>query len=244
MPLGLSEERAFRRRRRRFWGGLFKWSFLLGLVTMAGFYAYDVGTMLATTDVRRLEDEIARVRVENATLRQENTAQQAALNTGQATITHWEQRYARDIPSPEMKRVMDTVQQRLDAGVDSDRIAFVVAAAQNEVACDYGPVTKRFVLTTPIYQSAANSVRFAEDAIVVTGEGEPEKNADGNPFAWFDPALPVTIRFAHISGQTSQITGVLPLRRSIVVDDSEYRFNIVAGARSFVEITGDRCAYP
>ena len=66
----------------------------------------------------------------------------------------------------------------------------------------------------------------------------------GKPLAWYDPAQPVTIQFTHIGGETPLVSGGLPLHHSVGVNDSEYRFNIVRVERSFVEVTGDRCAFP
>ena len=244
MPLGLAEQRAFKHRRRRVWVFMFKWGVLLGVVALAGFYAYDVGEMLATQDVRRLQADVVRLTGENDRLRLENASLLASIQTGAAKVGELEERYARNIPSPEMTELLDLVQERVNAGISRERIAFVISAAREQEECDSEPATKRFVLSTPIYQSPANTVRFAENTIMVRGEGAAQRNDAGNPLAWYDPAQPVTIQFTHIGGETSMVSGRLPLRHSVIVNDSEYRFNIVAGERSFVEVTGDRCAFP
>lgn len=223
---------------------MFKWGVLLGIVALAGYYAYQVGDMLATQDVRRLQEDKERLADENDQLRLENASLLASIQTGVAEIGALEERYARNVPSPEMTELLDLVQERVNAGISRERIAFVISAAREQEECDFEPATKRFVLSTPIYQSAANTVRFAENTIMVRGEGEAQLNDAGKPLAWYDPAQPVTIRFTHIGGETSIVSGRLPLRHSVVVNDNEYRFNIVAGERSFVEVTGDRCVFP
>lgn len=233
-----------RHRRRRVWVFMFKWGVLLGIVALAGFYAYDVGEMLATQEVRRLQEDMVRLTDENDQRRLENASLLASIQTGAAEIGALEERYARNVPSPEMTELLDLVQQRMNAGISRERIAYVIGAAREQVECDYGPVTKRFVLSTPIYRSAADTVRFAENTIMVSGDGEAQRNDAGNPLAWYDPAQSVTIRFTHIGGEISTVSGRLPLRHSVVVNDSEYRFNIVEGERSFVEVTGDRCVFP
>ncbi len=244
MPLGLAEQRAFKHRRRRVWVFMFKWGVLLGVVALAGFYAYDVGEMLATQDVRRLQEDTVRLTGENDRLRLENANLLASIETGAAKAGELEKRYARNIPSPEMTALLDLVQDRVNAGISRERIAFIIGAAREQEECDLEPATKRFVLSTPIFQSAADTVGFAKNTITVRGDGEALLNDAGKPLAWYDPAQPVTIQFTHIGGETSMVSGRLPLRHSVVVNNDEYRFNIVAGERSFVEVTGDRCVFP
>ncbi len=244
MPLGLAEQRAQKYRRRRVWVFTLKWGLLLGVVAVAGLYAYDVGEILATADVRRLEENVVRLTDENNQFRQENIELLASMQTGAAEIGALEDRYARNVPPPEIARILDLVRQRMGDGLSSERIAFVIRAAQEQDECDYGPITKRFSLTTPIYQSAADTVRFADNTIMVRGDGQALLNDAGQPLAWYDPAQPVTIQFTHIGGDVSNVTGRLPLQHSIVVNDNEFRFNIVEGERSFVEVTSDSCAFP
>ena len=62
--------------------------------------------------------------------------------------------------------------------------------------------------------------------------------------ATFDPAKPVTVFFTRLGGETTSTVGVLPLHHAVVVGDLEYRFSVVAGSRSFAEVTGQSCVYP
>ena len=98
--------------------------------------------------------------------------------------------------------------------------------------------------STPIYKSPNRSVGFAGGTITVVGDGQSARDGAGDSEGWFDPTAPLTLRITPQDGKETVITGVLPLHQSVVVDNTEFRFTAAAGARSFIEITSDRCAYP
>ncbi|MEE9141041.1 MAG: hypothetical protein V3U18_09770 [Alphaproteobacteria bacterium] len=210
----------------------------------AGAFAYQIGADLAERDVTRLEREIASLSEEIAALQGENADLRAALSAAELEAERWRRRYQQDVPSGVEKELLDLVAKRLAAGVAADRLAFVIGAANNARSCDDAPVTKRFIVQTPWTKGANDSVGFADGTITVTGQGVSAIDAQGNPEAWFDPAKPVTLRFTELGGESSQISGKLPLHHSVVAGGDEYRFTITAGALSFVEVTGDKCRYP
>jgi len=74
--------------------------------------------------------------------------------------------------------------------------------------------------------------------------GEAARNAEGLAEAWFDPAAPVRVDFRTLDGEVATVEGVVPLSHQMVVDEREYRFSVVAGERSFLEITAQACAFP
>ena len=140
--------------------------------------------------------------------------------------------------------MLRVIQERMANGVSRKRLAEVIALAQDRDICEPLPDTRRFVVQNPVYAGANDTVSFAENAIVVTATGESQVNAGGRPEAWFDPAKPVTVFFTRPGGETTSTAGVLPLHHAVVVADREYRFSIIAGNRSFAEITGHSCVYP
>jgi len=79
---------------------------------------------------------------------------------------------------------------------------------------------------------------------LVTGIGEPAKDASGAPQAWFDPGEPVTISFTRVGGKATEVEGLLPLTHGVVMGSTEYRFNVVTGPRGFIVVSADRCKYP
>ena len=85
---------------------------------------------------------------------------------------------------------------------------------------------------------------FDNGRISVTGLGRNAIAANGGIQGWFDPAQEVSITLNVIDGETTTIDGVLPLYKSVVLEDREFRFAFQPGRRSFVQVAVDRCAFP
>lgn len=242
MSLGLREDK--RRRRRQFRATIFKWTIALCLIVAAGTYAYFSGKELSQGEVNTLKGKIAALEADAANLEQKNTALQTEISGERSRAEEWRQRYTREVPSGDLKNLFDLTQQKIESGVAVDRLKFVIGAAENRENCDDNPVTKRFIVQTPLQSGANGFVAFASSAVTLTASGAPARDSQGNPEAWFDPAEPVDVRIVDISGKTSEVSGKLPLNPSIVVGNNEYRFSIVKGSRGFVQVTGMRCDYP
>ena len=216
---------------------------LVALLAVAVF-AYETGATRTQYRIERLEERlaaqdaaIARLEAEKEELDRRRLAAVQNERTLQA-------RYDRDVPTGERKEVFDLLLERIDAGLEEQRIAFLLREAEPEPDCDPEPVTKRFVLATPLHDGANASAQFAEGAITVTGEGAAELTEAGLPQAWFDPAAPVMLRFTAIGGDATEARGKLPLDHSLRLAGNEYRFAARAGPRSFVHITALRCDFP
>src|SRR3546814_12330831 len=98
--------------------------------------------------------------------------------------------------------MMTLVQEKLKAGADEERLAFLVAAADKPRSCDGEPDTKRFIVSTELQSGGANdAVSFDERAITVTAVGASARNANGNPGAWYDPRKPGTVTFPPLGGR-------------------------------------------
>ena len=241
MTLGLSEERGrVRRRRRTFWTTL-RWLIAIGLIVAAGTWSYDIGTDLARQDVAALEGQLSGTteQAEGLRVQVDNLAAELARTRTALAQTR------RDVPTPAERELLDIVQERRAAGVDPERIAFVVANVAPTRDCDLEPTTRRFIANVDGAAATGNdTVSFASNTIAVTAVGEPARDAGGSIVGWFDPAQPVKATFTHISGNRTTATGTLPLQHSVVVGKDEFRFSLVAGARSFIDVTADRCAFP
>ncbi len=242
MTLGLRDER--QRRRRRFRMSVLKWIIALAIIAGAGVYAYEQAAELAVQDLLQLKDEKRSLEQQIADLRRENDTLQKTNQDKSAQIADWQKRYDQDVPSGERAALLKQVTDQLDSGVGADRLAFVIGAAKPDSTCDGNPVTKRFLVKTPLFSGANDSVGFVGNTITVTAAGESAVSATGAPEAWFDPAQPVSIVFTELGGSQSTAGGVLPLHHAIVRGGNEYRFTIVAGAQGFMNVTGDRCDYP
>ena len=243
MTLGLHDSHGRRRRQAR--RAQIRWLLGLGAIIATGVAAYHTGSSLAEREVAELTQESAGLIERIEALQRENTELQAGLILKERRLKDAELRYERDVPSGELAALMGRVREKVAAGVDRDRLAFLIDSAGKPRKCDSKPVTKRFVVRTPITRSANDSVSFAKNAITITALGESALNAEGKVEAWFDPAQPVTLRLVQLGGKTAVRKGKLPIHTSVVVKDKEYLYSVVEGAqRGFVEITGDRCNYP
>ncbi len=242
MAIGLKEGRRMAARARRWI--LLKRLLLLAALLAVGVFAYETGATRTQHRIGRMEQRLAAqdadiLRLE-AEISELDRRRLAAVQNEKALRA----RYDRDVPTGERKALYEMLLERIDAGLDTARIAFLLREADPEPACDPEPVTKRFVLATPLHDGANASAQFAEGAITVTGEGEAELTEAGLPQAWFDPAAAVRLRFTLIGGDATEAEGKLPLDHSLRFAGNEYRFAARAGPRSFIHITALRCDFP
>lgn len=244
MSLGLSESRNRRRRQGRMLIILLRWLFVVAVALAAGYYAWDFGTELARKEVRALEGQLTQTQAESAQLRTDITGLETALREERNLVAMWRERYETEVPSAEDKALLRIVQDRIGNGVSRERLAEIVSLAQERDICEALPETRRFVVQNPVYAGANDTVRFAGGSIIVTAIGDSTVNSSGRVEAWFDPAKPVTVYFTRPGGETSSTAGVLPVHHAVVVGDREFRFSVIAGKRSFAEITGHSCVYP
>lgn len=243
MSLGLHETRL--RRRRRFRWAVVKWGITLGAVLAAGIFAYQTGSSLAEREVISLNREIDTLRDKAAELQRQNTELRANEILLEQRLQEAQARYDKDVPSGRLAALLGQLQNKLSDGVTYDRLAFLIASADNPRECEAEPATKRFLVQTPLYSGANDSVSFADGTITVTAQGESAVSEEGKVEAWFDPAKPVTTRFTALGGKVSEAAGLLPLHKAVVHGGYEFRFTVVAaGTRGFVQVTGDRCTYP
>ena len=242
MSLGLHENRL--RRRRRLWWGVIKWALALALIIAAGAYSHRIGSQLAARDVTKAEQRIAELANEVSGLERQSSALATELAKARNAISDWQARYEEEVPTGFVRELMTLVQQKLEAGADEDRLAFLISAAQNPRVCDEEPETKRFIVTTSLQKGANDAVSFANRKVTVTASGTAARDADGNIEAWFDPNQPITVAFTQLGGTAVKTEGSLPIHHSLVMGDDEYRFTILPGARGFLSITADRCDYP
>ncbi|MBM3506902.1 MAG: hypothetical protein FJX64_04095 [Alphaproteobacteria bacterium] len=222
------------------------WGLSLILLIAIGVWSYQTGSDLAGREAARLTEEVRTLTETVGQLREQNTALRGALEAEQVRTGDLQAQYRRDVPDAETARIVELVRARRTAGIPADRLAEVIRAATAQWRCTGDPVTRRFILRTPLTTAAGNDVAgFANGAITVTGTGVSEVDAQNRPQAWYDPAQPVTLTFNRIGGGAAQdVTGKLPLYYSVVAGDTIYRFTAVPGDRSFVNVTALACAYP
>ncbi len=243
MTLGLHDPHD--RRRRQLRRTVVRWLFAIAAIVAAGVATYQTGASLTEREVAELTLTLAKMDARVQALERENTELQAGLILSTRRLKDAELAYRRDVPGGEVAALMGRVRDQLAAGVDRERLAFLIDSAGQARKCDNKPVTKRFVVRTPISRGANDSVSFAKNSITITALGESALNAEGKIEAWFDPAQVIALRLTQIGGKTTIEKGKLPLHTSVILKDKEYIYSVVTGQqRGFVEVTGDRCDYP
>lgn len=231
-----------RRRRSGFWRTI---QFLAGalLVLAVVGSAYRVGLSASQTRAGKLEDELLRLRKTGLELRDRMAQAERRAREAEAGLVTLQARYANDVPDGALADLLDQVEAQLGAGAEARRLALLIRAASSTTVCEGEPVTKRFVPQTPISTGAASAIRF-DERVVVTGAGAAARDPQDLALAWYDPALPVQIDFRTLAGEIASVSGLLPLRHEMIAGGREYRFSIIPGERSFVEVTGQACALP
>lgn len=241
MSFGFAEQKAARRRR---WQ-IIRWLLSMTLLLVLGVASYWTGAKLAVSEVTRLERKVEELEKSVAELSERNATLQTETAAAKDSEAKWQARYEAEVPTGKSKELLALIEGQIAKGADPERVAFLVETAANERSCESELQTKRFLLRTPLYAGANDSVSFANNAIIVTGEGGLATNAEGKPEAWFDPAQPVTLHFVQPGGKRSEASGILPLHHSVVRGSSEYRFTILASeSQGFISVTAERCAFP
>jgi hypothetical protein len=238
--LGLSEKKKARERR----NGFIKFFFYLILLGAAGAYGYFEGQTEADRQVAISNEQRQVLIQENGNLTEKTRGALDKQSAALAEARSWRDRFEREIPTGETLDILNLVRQRLEGGLDPVRIINLITLAQNTKNCDPQPETKRFIMNTPIFTQAENSISVANGSVTVTGLGQSTLNADQKPEAWYDPAKPVSITFTKIGGKSEKLEGVLPIHKSLVFGGDEFRFSILSGKQSFATISVSRCDFP
>lgn len=216
---------------------------LFGALAGAVYYVYSVGERDGRAAAGAALERLAALEAENRRLAEATAAADGARDRAEAALSETQARYTEDVPAGSRKILLEKITERLDAGVTVERLTAVIAASENERACEPA-LTRRLMIRTPQNQGPATTTTFADNQVMITGDGIPARDAANSPEAWFDAEKPVTLHFTLLGGRTSEAQGRLPLQHSIVSGDYEYRFAVQSAARGFVAVTGDRCRYP
>jgi hypothetical protein len=206
-------------------------------------FGYVMGKQFGAQDAIVLRKDVEELRGLTETLEREKIESLAEAKTANIRYEQLQETYADITSNGDLKEMVDMLRSQLESGMDSRRLKFVIRSARPPQNCS-DPETKRFVLSTPAYDGAANVITLADGFLKITGAGESAKNKSGKPEAWYDPAKRVSLQFSVPGKEQDVRKGVMPLQHSMVVQNREYRFTIDAGAKSFARITFDSCDYP
>ena len=244
MSLGLYESE--RRHRRRMMASVFRFGLVILALVVTSAISYRYGIRQVESQETRLLAEVDTLRSAKASLESGGGLGLFTWRRGKVKPVRYEElqrRFEQEMPTGPLLELTQLAAARLSEGLDPERLAFYIREAGEPRDCTRMD-SKRFVMPTPAYQGDQGVVSFDNGRISVTGLGPNAIAANGGIQGWFDPTREVAITLTVIDGETATVSGVLPLYRSVVLDDREFRFAFQKGARSFVQVTADRCAFP
>lgn len=241
MVLKLYDPHARRRHQQR--TQLYRSIFVVFGIIVVLYGSFRLGFESSKANQSLMIQELGTLKDAKSKLEQEAVELRASTMTAVKRFEELERQYQNDIGDENIRKLVILLKERLAAGIKPDRLMTILSKAENIRQCST-PETKRFILKTDVSRGPASSNSFANSSIIVTGTGQPTVNDKGAKESWFDPAQPVSIQFKTNTGEETKAEGVLPLHHSIVQGNAEYRFTISKGARSFIEISADQCAYP
>ncbi len=216
------------------------------VLVVAALASYRIGLSQGRVEILRIEADLGRLRDLNRLMSERTAVAEQQAEAAIARTAQLQQRLRSAAPGPELQRLMTVGAEQLRAGLPVERLEFLLRHASPGQTCEKAIDSRRVVVHTPVNTGSIASVAFADNQIVVTGEGTAARAADGTAAARFDPAQPVTLRFLRIDGDVGTAVGRLPFAHAVVLGDAEFRFAVQASQQQpeAVELSAQRCGFP
>lgn len=154
-------------------------------------------------------------------------------------------KYNRLAESDDLLMFFKNVKTKMKSGVELKRIERVVRDLKSDRKCSKA-INKRFIVKTPLYKGDIKNtnVSFEKGVFDITADGYSFINENKKPESWFDVKKPLVVSFNAKNG-TEVIKEALPIKKSIVLDNKEYFFEIeLSKSKGFVNILEYNCNYP
>ena len=220
------------RRRLMIYLRLAKWVLLLVIFFGIGYSSYQSGLWLAERKLVTLREDLAGLQRLQAETERTRDDLQARLAKANDDIRALQRRYDSDVPTGAPAELLKLARERLSGGLSAERLAEALRLAAPVIACEGRPQLKRFVLRTGPNPVADDTVSFIDGLVSLhasLGAGE-------------DATRPVTLSFTRVNGPPSSVSGKLPLRHTVIVDNVEYRFTVAASdIRGYLTVTMNNC---
>ncbi len=161
---------AMRRRRNGSWQNWWRagrWLAAAGLFLAIGYTAHQTGTVLARTDVDRLDSQLRVALAAGQELGQRNAQLQSELNAARASQAELQRRYDNEVPRGSVADLLAQMRTRMDGGVTTERVAQIIHDAEPMTRCDGPVISRRFRIGVEPRGAADDSTSFAEGMIRV-----------------------------------------------------------------------------
>lgn len=244
--LPLRGSAAARRGRTPGWRRMLLRAALAALVASALAYgAYEAGRAHWRAEVARLERENAQLEAVDRERVQRLVEALSRIEELEARNTALEQELARSLPDVRTAGLVKLLQARLADGIPGERVASVLRALTRERDCAVAEQGARIFVRVPLAADRRNYSNLAGGRVTVRLEGEPARDAEGRPEAWYDTAAPVRLLLVTVDGRRLELHGPLPLTPAVVVGDREYRLLVQPDERrGYARIVVESCAWP
>lgn len=149
-------------------------------------------------------------------------------------------------PSAEVRQLGELAAERLRTGVPASRLAFLLTQAKPEQVCAKDIETRRVLVHAAGGTGRVDSVGFAGNRILVTGERRTVPAAAAAVQPGDDSAPSIALRFLAIDGEVSTAAGSLPITHAVVLSDTEFRFTVKPSEQQpeAIDISVQRCDFP
>lgn len=229
-------------------GGRWRLLLVAAVVTLfagALFAAYEAGTVRRAAEIERLRAENARLKAVDDERVERLVEALARVEVLEARNAELERRLARQTPDAELRDLVELLRDRLRRGIAADRLAFLLRSASPVRECVSEEEGRRVFVAVPLARGRPSSANLAGGRLTVTLAGEPERDEEGRPEAWYDPSAPVRLSLTTVEGRSSEIQGPLPLFTRLVVGEREYRILAQPDERrGFARLVVESCAWP
>ena len=141
------------------------------VLVVAALASYRIGLSQGRIEVLRIEADLGRLRDLNRLMSERTAAAEQQAEAAIARAAQLQQRQRSAAPGPELQRLMTVGAEQLRAGLPVDRLEFLLRHASPGQTCEKAIDSRRVVVHTPVSTGSIASAAFADNRVVVTGEG-------------------------------------------------------------------------
>lgn len=219
---------------------------LLSLLLAAlAYVAYEAGRAHWRAEVDRLERANAQLEALDRERVQRLVEALSRIEVLEARNAALEQELARRLPDVRTAELVELLKARLADGIPIERLASILRSLTRERQCTLIEQGARVYVRVPLAADRRNHVSLAGGLMSMRLEGEPARDAEGRPEAWFDPAAAVRLQLLTVDGRRLEQHDILPVALSVVLGEREYRLLVQPDERrGFARIVVESCAWP
>ena len=219
---------------------LLNWILLFMLLVFCVWIGWFWGYSQQSTLTASTNDQVFRMTQQNERLEQKLASLTAELDRESKLRRQAELMLQADSENTSQERLTRQIAGFLAEGVGEEQIDLALKSLSKPVRCR--PLEKRNVaVATGFFAGRESMAELIGGDMRVFVEGEAGRQATRDK-PWFDPAGPVSIRVAYLSGEKIH-TGKLPFETSIAADTWLIRISVAqADLQGYATLAVDKCS--